>query len=306
MALLPSRFDRVVAIANAKGGVFKTTIASNISALIARPDYRVLVVDLDGQGNLGLDLGYRDADENDEGRSLAGALAGYTEPSDVALMSNVRPGLDVIPGGQFLHRSSPALAADPYAALRLRAVLEPIIDDYELVVLDLPPGDRGTRIAAFGASRYVLAPTKSDLASAEGVMEIIRTMRELQTVGEKHNESIELIGVVHVDSASGATQIQRTTRRQVLQEIDLVDSPEIMFKTVVRHLEKAAQQARLKGVTFDELSSKAKDAPKFWEILQGKAKPEDAIPGTASAGAEDMRSVASELIARITKAEMVQ
>jgi len=85
--------DRVIAVINGKGGVLKTTLTANIGGMLASSGYRVLLVDLDPQGNLAEDLGYTASDRDDEGRALAQGLmfGGTIEP-----LSQIRPNLDVI------------------------------------------------------------------------------------------------------------------------------------------------------------------------------------------------------------------
>ena len=73
-ALDRTALERVIAVINGKGGVLKTTVTANIGGMLANNGYRVLLVDLDPQGNLAEDLGYTDDDRDDTGRALAQAL----------------------------------------------------------------------------------------------------------------------------------------------------------------------------------------------------------------------------------------
>ena len=88
---------RVVAIANGKGGVGKTSLTTTLAGLAATAGYRILLIDLDPQGNAGEDLGYTGAGTGDDGAGLVAALA-----ADTALavtLPQARPGIDVICGG---------------------------------------------------------------------------------------------------------------------------------------------------------------------------------------------------------------
>ena len=133
--------DRVVSLANGKGGVGKTTTAANVGGYVALAGSRVLMVDLDPQGDLARDLGY----ERQGGRELFQALIAGTAPM---ILRNVRENLDVIPGGQdlediqgiMLSRSSRSDAGD--FGDMLYAVLAPLADDYDLILIDTPPGER--------------------------------------------------------------------------------------------------------------------------------------------------------------------
>ena len=136
--------DRVVSLANGKGGVGKTTTAANVGGYVALAGSRVLMVDLDPQGDLARDLGY----ERQSGRELFQALIAGTEPM---ILRNVRENLDVIPGGQdlediqgiMLSRSSRSDAGD--FGDMLYSVLAPLADDYDLILIDTPPGETDPR-----------------------------------------------------------------------------------------------------------------------------------------------------------------
>ena len=107
--------DRVVAVINGKGGVLKTTLTANIGGLLAHSGYHVLLVDLDPQGNLAEDLGYTETSTDDEGAALArGLIVG----GDIEVVKDVRPNLDVLPGGTKLEEATAALVA-----VRVRARL---------------------------------------------------------------------------------------------------------------------------------------------------------------------------------------
>ncbi|MBC9927326.1 ParA family protein [Leucobacter sp. cx-169] len=306
MAQLDELFDRVVTVGNAKGGVFKTTVVSNVGALLAAPDYPVLIVDLDPQGNIARDLGYIDTPNDDKGRELTMALleSGSSDGTPVKPLKNVRPGLDVLMGGKWLHRVTPWLGQNPdLAKVSLREVLRPIADQYELILVDLPPGDLSLRMAALGASRWVLAPTKSDSASIQGVTETVESMNEISVPGGA-NESVELIGVLLVDSTVAGTQIKRTARLQLRRQLQIEgeEMPEL-FDSAIRHLEKVAQESRERGQLYHELEKEAALQPRWWEVLNRSKSATSHIPDSASSAASDVKSVARELVTRITEAE---
>ncbi|MGL5828951.1 MAG: ParA family protein, partial [Angustibacter sp.] len=87
--------DRTIAVVNGKGGVGKTTITANVGGLLASSGHRVLLVDMDPQGNLAEELGYTNSEINDEGLALAQSLA-FGAP--LTPVENIRKGLDVIVG----------------------------------------------------------------------------------------------------------------------------------------------------------------------------------------------------------------
>ncbi len=154
-------------IANGKGGVGKTTLASNLAGLVAADGGRVLLVDVNGQGNVGRDLGYRGHSIDDEGEALTEALR---TGAPLKPVSGVRDGLDVIVGGQHVGTLPDMLAAtfrmqQQRQALALAISLAPVAGRYDLVVIDSAPENPPLQQLALSAARWMVAPTRSDKAS---------------------------------------------------------------------------------------------------------------------------------------------
>src|ERR1700709_1561753 len=131
---------RVVAVANAKGGVGKTSVTAGLAGLAAKSGSRVLTIDADPQGNLSLDLGYPISD----GQGLALAIqSGYP----LSPLRNVRPNLDCVPGGSALFdipATYIARMSRGQTMTGLRAALEQVApeqpgQDYDLILVDTPP-----------------------------------------------------------------------------------------------------------------------------------------------------------------------
>ena len=168
--------SRVIAVINGKGGVFKTSLVANVGGLLAEGGSRVLLVDLDPQGNLAEDLGY--ADQGDGGRSLAASLCFGGEPD---LLTGVRANLDVIAGGPHLDDAAAFLGAKAQkdrdaAQLALAKLLASVAGEYDLVLLDCPPGNEPLQAAAVAAARYALVPLKTDMSSRKGVAAVAARM----------------------------------------------------------------------------------------------------------------------------------
>jgi len=200
---------RVVAIANGKGGVGKTSLATTLAGMAAEAGYRILIVDLDPQGNVGEDLGYTGAGRGDGGAGLVGALA-----ADLPLVPTVeaaRVRVDVISGGERLddlaglllprHRGGQPVA--DVLAGPLSRLLE--VQDYDLVIIDSPPGEPNLQLLALGAARWLIIPTRGDASSLKGMMRIVQRLVEAR----QHNPTLELLGVVLFGIASSATRVKR-------------------------------------------------------------------------------------------------
>ncbi|MFK4637225.1 ParA family protein [Paenarthrobacter histidinolovorans] len=156
--------DRVVALVNGKGGVLKTTLTANLGGLLAVSGWRVLLVDFDPQGNLGLDLGYRHtAKVDDDGMGMAQSLM-FGAP--LMPVKDIRPNLDVVPGGLHLDQAAAGLVSlagkdARRAKLALAAALSPVADQYDIIFIDCPPGNEPLQLAALGAAAQIIVPTKT-------------------------------------------------------------------------------------------------------------------------------------------------
>ena len=303
-----SALSRVIAVMNGKGGVFKTTITANIGGLLAANGQRVLLVDLDPQGNLAEDLGYTDDDRDDRGAALSDALQTEgryaTEP-----VRHVRPNLDVFVGGPELEKASAFLvtrgSSSEQTQLALARVLEPIAGQYDVVLIDCPPGEEALQTTAAGAARWILVPVKSDASSRRGFeavadrMQLVRGQRADGATGFNHD--IGLLGVVLVGIGTSATVVQREARHRIEGEGENATGD--VFTTTVRHSEATAQAARERGLLVHELDDKLAEAPKWYQVLKGEAAAASFAPPTATSVADDLQAVTEEMVARLAAAE---
>lgn len=290
---------RVIAVINGKGGVFKTTLASNIGGLLAASEYRVLIVDLDPQGNLAEDLGYTGTDVDDEGRNLAQALA-FGEP--LAPIRDVRPNLDVAAGGSHLETATAALTArsskDPVGArLSLAMALAPISEQYDMILLDCPPGDETLQTAAAAAARWLLIPVKSDASSRKGMAAVVNRLNAVLD----DNQELDLLGVVLTGVATSATTVQKRARTAIAEAFG--GSADVVFDKTVRHSEATAQATRERGLLVHELDEFVRNGPKWYEVLRGDAEAQNLAPRSSTSVADDLLGVTEEVVHRITEAE---
>ncbi|MET3959922.1 chromosome partitioning protein [Rhodococcus sp. OAS809] len=290
---------RVVALINSKGGVFKTTLASNIAGLLAASDYRVLLVDLDPQGNVAEDLGYTNTDSDDEGQNLAQALA-FGAPLEP--IRDIRPNLDVAPGGAHLEAATAALTArmakDPAGAkLALAIALAPIAHQYDMILLDCPPGDESLQTAAAAAARWLLIPVKSDASSRKGMAGVMNRLNAVLS----DNPDLDLLGVVLTGIGKSATKIQQQARSAIAQAFG--GSLDVTFERTVRHSEATALATRERGLLAHELDEVVRNGPKWYEVLRGEAQAQTLAPQSSTSVADDLVGVTEELIRRITEAE---
>ena len=291
--------DRVIAVINGKGGVLKTTLCANIGGMLAHSGYRVLLVDLDPQGNLAEDLGYTDSESDDQGRALAQALM---FGGGVAPISEIRPNLDVFAGGMQLDQATAGLAArankDPDGAkLALAHILEPLAAHYDMIILDCPPGDETLQTAAVAAARWALVPVKTDASSRKGLKAVAARLDGVLAI----NPSLDLLGVVLVDTGTSSHVIKREAREQIAALFN--SDRDVVFDATVRHSEATAQATRERGLLVYELDEHVRKGPKWYEVRRGDANAETLSPRTAASVADDLFAITQEVVARITTAE---
>jgi|SRR5664279_485317 len=289
---------RTVAVVNGKGGVGKTSITANLAGLYAAAGYRVLAVDLDPQGNLGNDLGYLGAGLSDDGAAFQMAATVGAAPTPVR---DVRPNLDVVPGGEQLHDLAAVLQSRRLTGRggveSLAASLGAVAGGYDLVLLDCPPGSDVLQAGALAAARWVLVPSKTDDASRAGLREVARRF----VAARQTNPELTLIGVVLFGVNPSARRVVAQARETLVQDLG---GAAPVLDAVIRHVEAAAVDARGRGQLVHELERDVHTAPKWYERLrhpdQGRLEP---LASSAGPLAEDYQRLAEEVLARIVAVE---
>ncbi|SDI92284.1 Cellulose biosynthesis protein BcsQ [Arthrobacter subterraneus] len=291
--------DRVIAIVNGKGGVGKTTIAANIGGMLAASGYRVLLVDMDPQGNLAEELGYTDADANDDGMALAQTLVFGSEAQPAR---GIRENLDVLMGGSHLDMAAAGLTLkaqkDPATAkAALAQGLEGLAENYDLIFIDCPPGQETLQQAALAAARWALIPVKTDASSRKGLRDVARRLDAVVTI----NPDLDLLGIVLFGVNRSARRVSESAREAIRQDLG---SGAPIFETAIRHAEAAAQESRERGLLAFELEEAVLAAPKWWELRRGSGQQHDGPRSKSAVGvAEDFQALGEEVVARITESE---
>lgn len=184
---------RVIAIANQKGGVGKTTSAINVAAALALTGARVLAVDVDPQGNLTSGLGQRGKLE--EGRTVYQALtteSPATDPADY-IQHTVVEQLDLIGADRHLTGAEIEMVNLPQREERLRLLLAPVRDSYDFVFIDCPPSLGLLTLNALVASDSVLIPLHCEYFALEGLADLVGTMRRVRS---SMNPPLDIEGVL--------------------------------------------------------------------------------------------------------------
>ncbi|MCG2621106.1 ParA family protein [Arthrobacter sp. I2-34] len=290
--------ERVIAVVNGKGGVGKTTITANLGGMLAASGYRVLLVDMDPQGNLAEELGYTHKPVNDDGLALSRTLVSGAAAQPAA---GIRRNLDVLIGGAHLDAAAAGLTLkarkDPLAAKSaLAEALAPVAQDYDLVFVDCPPGQETLQQAALAAARWALIPVKTDASSRKGLRDVARRLDAVIDI----NPHLDLLGVVLFGVNRSAHRVVEAAREGIRE--DLGDGAPVLT-TAIRHAEAAAQESRERGLLAFELEEAVLAAPKWWELRRNNVQHDGPRSKSAVGVAEDFQALGEEIIARISSGE---
>lgn len=240
--------QRVLALANQKGGVGKTTTAVNLGVFLARSGHRTLLVDIDPQANATSSLG---VDRLALQGTVYDALAGE-RPVTECLLRDVRPGLDLLPANGMLAGAEVELVGAPRREFRLRDALEPVSGEYEVVLIDCPPSLGLLTVNALTATREVIIPIQCEYLALEGLVQLVNT---LDLIKRRLNPPLDVFGVL-------MTMFDARTRlaAQVVQEVRRF-FPRRMFRTIIPRTVRLAEAPSYGKAIFEyDPSSRAAQA----------------------------------------------
>ena len=180
---------RIIAIANQKGGVGKTTTAVNLGASLAASEQKTLVIDCDPQGNTTSALGF----PKDPARRTLYQTLILDEPIERVTLDAQVEGLDLIPSDKNLVGASVELVPMENREYRLRAAISGIKEKYDYILIDCPPALDLLTLNALAASDSVLVPIQCEYLALEGVSELLDTLMRLRRT---INPSLAIEGIL--------------------------------------------------------------------------------------------------------------
>ncbi len=213
----PAQKTRVLAVANQKGGVAKTTTVASLGAALAELGQRVLLVDLDPQACLTFSLGI---DPEDLDLSVHHVLTKGLDPSEVIL--ETEDGVDLMPATIELARAEMDLLTRTGREYVIRSAVEDL-DDYDWIILDCPPSLGVMTVAALTAATGVLIPLQCETLSHRGVGQLLDTVHDVRKFT---NRKLEVWGVLPT-LYDGRTNHARAVLDNISQtyELDVIEPP---------------------------------------------------------------------------------
>ncbi|QUS36438.1 ParA family protein [Falsirhodobacter algicola] len=204
---------RIIAIANQKGGVGKTTTAINLAAALSEMGHKVLLIDLDPQGNASTGLGVSVDDRKMTSYDL---LLDQVPLKDVAIQSSVS-GLLVCPANADLSSADIELINNERRSFLLKDALTST-EDYDYILIDCPPSLSLLTINALIAADSVLVPLQSEFFALEGLSQLMLTVRQVR---QSANPALRIEGVVLTmyDKRNNLSQLVENDARQTLGEL---------------------------------------------------------------------------------------
>jgi len=184
----PATGARVVAVANQKGGVAKTTSVASLGAAFAEAGMRVLLIDLDAQACLTFSLG---VDPDSVETSVTEVLLGQVGAADATIACE--DGVDLIPSVIELAGVEAQLLGRPGREYVLRTALEPVLPDYDVVLLDCSPSLGVLTLNALTAANGLLIPMPCEMLSHRGVGQLLDTVSDVQRI---LNPDLTVLGVL--------------------------------------------------------------------------------------------------------------
>ena len=218
----------VISVANQKGGVGKTTTTINLAASIADRGYRVLIVDIDPQGNATSGLGI---EKSEIDQDIYNVLIDEVPLKETIHHTSTKK-LDIVPATINLSGAETELISMMARETRLKSAIDTVNDDYDFIFVDCPPSLGQLSINAFTASDAILIPVQSEYYAMEGLSQLLNTIRLVQ----KHfNKDLGVEGVL-------LTMLDARTNlgAEVVKEVQSYFNKKV-YKTIIPRITKLAE-----------------------------------------------------------------
>lgn len=249
----------VIAIANQKGGVGKTTTAINLAAALCKLDKKVLIIDLDPQGHATIGLGF-----NIEGRlTIADVLTENALLSSTIYTLNTNMNLSICPSNLKLAVSEMKLSSLGAKEFKLRKAIASLEkDDFDFIIIDCAPTFASLSINAFIASDYVILPLQLSYFSLEGVSSFLQTLNFInQDVSYVIGHETKIIGVLRT-----FFDLRTLISREVDEAIRKTFGDQVFESTIPQNV--SLNEAQSEGKTIFEYKPESKGAEAYMNLAK--------------------------------------
>ncbi|MFC1686420.1 ParA family protein [Patescibacteria group bacterium] len=245
---------RVIAFANQKGGVGKTTSIISIGAYLTKHKKKVLIIDSDSQGNASSGLGYKHAEDN---HTLYHVLTGKVPIQKAILGANLKY-LHLLPSSNELAGATIELVNQEEREFQLKKILGEIEQDYDYILIDCPPSLGLITINALTAAKEVIVPVQCEYYALEGLGHLLHT---IELVKERLNPDLAVTGAI-LTMHDKRTNISS----QVIDEVR-AHFPHRVFETVVPRNVRLAEAPSF-GKTIMEYNRNSKGAKAYQKLVK--------------------------------------
>ncbi|MBT9391553.1 AAA family ATPase [Hymenobacter sp. NST-14] len=212
---------KIIAVANQKGGVGKTTSAINLAASLAALEYRTLLVDADPQANATSGVGF---DPKDIENSIYECMVDGINAQDIILQTNILPHLDLMPSHIDLVGAEVEMINLPNREEKMKDALRPLADLYDFIIIDCSPSLGLITVNALTAAHSVIIPVQCEYFALEGLGKLLNTVKIIQS---RLNEELEIEGILLT-----MYDVRLRLSNQVVEEVKL-HFQQLVFETII-------------------------------------------------------------------------